>query len=170
MDGLILKARIRLNNRYGPVGTTQFIRVDKNKNGITASVFPVTWNQLGDFSLLTPRKKMNVFDIDLESVKLDEPFYAVQWQCNLQIDQAGEYEFFTVSDDGSALFINNEKVVDNDGLHGLREESGKTNLEKGIYPFEVQYFQKGGGERLEILWKGPGISKQMISAKHFLKQ
>ena len=37
------------------------------------------------------------------------------------IDQAGEWWFGTISDDGSLLYIDNELLVDNDGLHSDQE-------------------------------------------------
>jgi len=36
---------------------------------------------------------------------------------------------------------------------------GCTNL---IRPIRIEFFEKGGGEVLEVRWQGPGISKQVV--------
>ena len=49
----------------------------------------------------------------------------------LKISKDAVYIFYTQSDDGSKLFIDDEEVVDNDGDHGTVEKSGKAPLKKG---------------------------------------
>merc|ERR1711871_319010 len=52
---------------------------------------------------------------------------AAEWTGSLQIPKSGNYTFYLDSDDGSMLWIDQSAVVDrgvvvnNDGLHGLRE-------------------------------------------------
>ncbi len=48
--------------------------------------------------------------------------YALRFTGEIQIDQAGKYTFFTSSDDGSRLYIDNQLVVDNDGVHVMVEK------------------------------------------------
>ena len=70
--------------------------------------------------------------------------------------------FFTDSDDGSRLYIGEELVVDNDGLHGMEERVGAIALAGGLHPIRVVYFEKTGGDDLKVRYKGPGIDKQPI--------
>lgn len=42
---------------------------------------------------------------------------------SINIARAGEYTFFLESDDGSKLFVNDELLINNDGLHSMREMS-----------------------------------------------
>ena len=72
------------------------------------------------------------------------------------------YHFETVSDDGSRLLINDELVVDNDGLHSKTSKSGSVFLDKEMYKIVVEYFERGGQESLEVNWKGPGFEWQAI--------
>jgi len=74
----------------------------------------------------------------------------------------GDYTFYTHSDDGSALYIGNSLVVNNDGLHGMAEKSGRINLSAGKHAITVTYFNKTGGYGLVVSYAGPGISKTMI--------
>ena len=55
-------------------------------------------------------------------------------------------------------------MVDNDGLHGVYEKSSQIALKKGLHPITVDFFEHGGGEKLEVFYKGTGIQKQVISA------
>jgi len=49
--------------------------------------------------------------------------FAAEWDANIIINRPGEYRFYTRSDDGSRLYVDNSKVVENWGLHGRRERS-----------------------------------------------
>lgn len=80
----------------------------------------------------------------------------------IKIEQSGNYTFYTASDDGSALWIGSDKVVDNDGRHGRRERSGSIYLKAGMHPIKVVYFEYLGKEILEVGYAGPGISKRKI--------
>eukprot|EP01084_Bolivina_argentea_P196672 337137_1 len=72
------------------------------------------------------------------------------------------YTFHTSSDDGSALYVNGARIVNNDGVHGLGWKSGTIVLGAGLHTVVVTYFEKAGGEGLFVNWEGPGLSKQDI--------
>ncbi|HEX7343308.1 MAG TPA: PA14 domain-containing protein, partial [bacterium] len=74
----------------------------------------------------------------------------------------GIYRFYLTSDDGSALYIGREQVVNNDGIHGEWEESGEIALKAGYHPLRVVMFQKLGGLTLSAAIEGPGMEKQAI--------
>ena len=80
----------------------------------------------------------------------------------LSIENPGMYEFRTISDDGSRLFIGSKLVVDNDGLHGKKIVTGSIQLKKDRYRLVVEYFERGGQEVLDVSWKGPGFEWQAI--------
>jgi hypothetical protein len=82
----------------------------------------------------------------------------------IDIQKEGLYTFYLLSNDGSKLYVNNKELIDNDGLHGIREKSGKISLPVGQYPIKVKYFQNGGEHKLMLSWEGPGFSKQEIPA------
>ncbi len=74
----------------------------------------------------------------------------------------GVYTFFTDSDDGSRLYIGDELVVDNDGLHGMLEKGGAIALGAGLHPIRVLFFNKTGGDGLKVSYSGPGVEKKPI--------
>merc|ERR1711935_1148887 len=64
------------------------------------------------------------------------------------------YGFRTTSDDGSRLYINGKRVVDNDGKHGMRTREGKIALNKGRHSLVITFFEDGGGAGLQVSVKG----------------
>lgn len=89
-------------------------------------------------------------------------YYAMIFEGFIQIDEAGQYTFYTASDDGSHLFINGKRVVNNGGYHGTVEKKGAIQLEPGRHRIAVTFFQGSGGHDLKAMWQGPGIKKQEI--------
>jgi hypothetical protein len=49
--------------------------------------------------------------------------FAVRWTGFLRVEKAGSYTFWISSDDGSKVYLDNMVVVNNDGLHGMREKN-----------------------------------------------
>jgi fibro-slime domain-containing protein len=78
--------------------------------------------------------------------------FSVEWNGFVVIEKPGKYTFATASDDGSWLYINKHLVVDNGGSHGLVEVRGQMDLETGVYPIQVRYFQGGGYYRMDLSW------------------
>ncbi len=90
--------------------------------------------------------------------------YAYRFRGFIEIPTDGSWTFTTDSDDGSKLFLDGGLVVDNDGLHGRIERTGVRTLTAGQHAIEVQFFERFGGDFLNVTWAGPGISKETIPA------
>jgi hypothetical protein len=73
----------------------------------------------------------------------------------LNVQNAGQYQFWTKSDDGSELWIDKARVVDNSGLHAPETKTGTVSLSKGLHSILVPFVECGGGAYLQISWKGP---------------
>ena len=130
-------------------------------NGLSYSYYEGTWNELPDFSALTAIKLGQVDNFTLAPKNRKDNF-AFKFEGAIRVSTAGSYTFYTTSDDGSKLYINGQQVVDNDGLHGSQERSGSVTLAEGSHRIKVTFFENKNGEKLEVRWKGPGISKQLI--------
>ncbi len=85
-------------------------------------------------------------------VKLENDFVLVA-NGYLDIPKSQKYAFRTWSDDGSVLYINDKKFVDNDGMHGVEYKENMAFFEKGVYKFRLEYMQGGGGRFLSLNWK-----------------
>ncbi|MEN7550431.1 fibronectin type III domain-containing protein [Rapidithrix thailandica] len=130
-------------------------------SGLFYSYYEGTWSKLPNFDNLTPVKTGKIDNFDL-SPKNRNNEYAFRFEGVIRIETAGEYTFYTSSDDGSKLYIDGAQIVNNDGLHAASEKYGKVNLSKGFYAIKVTFFEKSGDDELTVKWKGPGIYKQVI--------
>jgi len=100
------------------------------------------------------------FTIKPKGLKRRNDNFAFRFTGTLHIDKPGKYTFYTTSDDGSELFINTTKVVNNGGVHGMQEKKGSIELDAGAHAIAVTMWEVGGGEGLNVHWQGPGIKKK----------
>jgi fibro-slime domain-containing protein len=71
--------------------------------------------------------------------------------------KSGTYEFQTTSDDMSFLYIDDELIVDNGGLHWFVEKQGKKTLTEGkSYKIDIYFSEKGGDDGIDVEIKYPG--------------
>lgn len=83
------------------------------------------------------------------------------------VPKTGTYTFETISDDGSVLYVNGQRVVNNDGLHGMRTRRGNIRLTEGKkYPIVVDFFERGGGAGCIVKWQGPEVSKRLLTGSY----
>ena len=130
---------------------------------VTYEYYEGEWDELPDFDSLTPVLTGQSESFSLAAQQQDD-FFGFRFTATLSLSQAGTYTFYTTSDDGSQLFINGQMVVDNDGLHGSREEQGNINLSAGTHDLVLTYFEKTGGSSLSAQIEGPSISKQALQS------
>jgi len=130
-------------------------------NGVNYSYYEGTWNSVPDFTKLTPIKTgvVNNFDI---SPRNHQDYFAFKFESNIDIKTGGTYTFYVNSDDGSLLYIGNQLIVNNDGLHAPVEKNGSIYLAPGRYPIMIGYLDKSGWQTLIVSYSGPGIVKQSI--------
>jgi len=127
------------------------------------------WNHLPDFSTLEPS---HVGEISRPYLKIfgARDHFAVQFTGYLRIHRDGVYTFYSLSDAGSALWIGDQVVVNNDGLHAERERSGEILLRKGLHRITINYFDKSGDEILKIYYSGPGFHKTFLSPNNLFHE
>ena len=76
-----------------------------------------------------------------------EEWFAIEYTGRFWIEKPGLYRFALTSDDGSKLYIDDQMVVDNDGIHPLFAKFASAELAGGIHKIRVQYFQ---GPRFQV--------------------
>lgn len=74
----------------------------------------------------------------------------------INVPETAVYSFFLTADDGANLYIDGEKVVDNDGWHAPLQKSGQIALQKGLHPIEVKFVEGGGGYTLKLEYRVNG--------------
>lgn len=90
-------------------------------------------------------------------------WFAIRFTGGLNITEEAEYELCLNSDDGSALFLEGQLVVNNDGVHATEEVCELVYLAPGEYRMELQYFQGPRTEiALQFLWSQNGGDKVAV--------
>ena len=130
--------------------------------GLTYEYFHGRWSVLPDFNALTPVATGSVPNVDI-GVRTRNNEFGFLFEGFIDIPVTGNYTFETRSDDGSKLYVNPNSgisaydesylVVNNDGLHGSRYREGTIYLTEGSHPIAITFFERSGGERLEVFWK-----------------
>lgn len=111
---------------------------------------PAETKALPDFAKLSPAgtlftKSFNVQDRDFTlgfpGVDARSEFFGIVYDGPLSVSKEAVYELRLVSDDGARILIDDMPIVNNDGIHTVKEVKGPVRLLAGIHAFRVEYFQ-----------------------------
>lgn len=169
----ILKTRvITPSGKQSPVSTTILSNPTPLPAVINASNLPgvIAYFIPGDFGFtkepdtLKATEKSVVTNFSLAKFRTKARTYGLHFEGFIQVLEDGVYTFTTTSDDGSALWIDNQLVVDNDDKHASFTLSGGVKLLKGFHKLQVRYFQAGGGSEFRVLMMGPNGVRSEIPA------
>jgi alpha-L-fucosidase len=148
---------------FSKVDGAPALEINEVKPEIKYAYFEGDWDYIPNFEKM-PALKTGIISSFEYSPRENEEHFGFSFTGFIKIPKDGVYHFFTKSDDGSLLFIGEKMVVDNDGLHGAYEQEGDIALRAGFHSIKVAFFEKTGGDFLEVSWKGPGFEKQIIPA------
>ncbi len=148
---------------FTKVAPRDAIKVDKPQSGIRYSYFEGEWNNLPDFKTLTVVKSGVLANFEF-SPRNEVERFGFEYTGYMRVPETGVYAFFTESDDGSRLYIGEELIVDNDGLHGMVEKRGVIALAAGLHPIRVTFFEKTGGDGLRVSYQTAKNAKQAVPA------
>lgn len=129
--------------------------------GINYAYYQGTWDAIPSFTNLTPIQE-GISDSIVLFDDMSKDNFAMLYSGYIDIPMTGEYNFYTNSDAGSKLYIDNVLVVDNDGDHDVQEQVGSICLKEGFHTLKVEYFEKTGDESLDVFFEGPGLSKRLL--------
>ena len=132
-------------------------------NGLDYVYYEGNWNVLPSFSSLTPIKSGYGSNFILTPANRATQ-YGFSFNGYVNVPSDGTYTFYTSSDDGSALYIDNVLTVLNDSIHGTIEKSGVIGLKAGKHYIKGLFFQQAGGAVFTVSYAGNGIVKQAIPA------
>ncbi len=76
--------------------------------------------------------------------------WGAKYDTCLILDEPAEVTFMLVSDDGSRLFVNGRRVVDNWGDHAARARGGSIRLPAGSHHLHVDYYDIKYDAELEL--------------------
>jgi len=94
--------------------------------------------------------KTGIADNFVMPVEHPDDKFGVVYNGFINIPENEIYEFWTSSDDGSRLYIDEMQVVNNDGNHGAQWRKGSVALQKGFHKIKVIFYDALYGEALEV--------------------
>jgi hypothetical protein len=106
--------------------------------------------KLPNFSRLKPVGAIYTPYLCVPSRSFDEGFpgvteryewFAIDYTGRFWVSVPGAYRFALASDDGSILYIDDKKIIDNDKQHPVIEKEGTVKLKAGVHRIRVSYFQ-----------------------------
>jgi len=95
-------------------------------------------------------------------------WFSLDYQGRIYIPVTGKYKFRLSSDDGSKLFLDNNLVIDDDGVHMMTDKSATVTLTQGNHPFRLQYFQGPPVQiGLQLFVTEPGGKEKIFALQDF---
>ncbi len=121
------------------------------------------YEQMPDFNTLQPYNSGTKDMINLENRPVSDRF-AFQFQGYLKVSVPNTYTFTLGSDDGSQIFIDDQLIVNNDGLHSYKELEDSISLSAGYHKIVVNYFENTGSQILNIYWESGSMPSCTIGS------
>ncbi|WP_172329791.1 PA14 domain-containing protein [Mangrovicoccus sp. HB161399] len=88
--------------------------------------------------------------------------FGARYSGAFEVEAAGSYTFFLTSDDGSALYIDGEQAILNDGVHSARTNTAELALEEGVHEIELRYFERSGAAVLDLDWQSADFAREQM--------
>lgn len=124
--------------------------------GLGYTYYEGKWDSLPDFNTLIPVTSGTTSE-EFTLNKLPKSMnFACLFEGHIEIQEEGYYIFAFDSDDGAKLYLDEQLLIDIDGLHGTgNSKSYVVPLEQGFYPLRMEYFQAEGGTGLNLVYVTP---------------
>ena len=92
--------------------------------------------------------------------------FSVRWEGQVVAPANGTFTFFTQTDDGVRLWVNDQQLIDEWVNEAVTEWSGQIALKKGHkYPIVMEYYENTSAAIARLLWTGPRTPKAIIPTK-----
>ncbi len=158
---LVERAEFRGYTRASLRPATHFLR--PLASGLELDLHEGAWQSLVDLPHSKPVRSTLAHAIDLSARPRDEHF-ALVFRGWLSAPADGVYAFECASDDGARVWLGDELLIDNDGLHGVQTRRGEVGLAAGYHALRIEYFNAAGASALELRWSGPGFASSPLPA------
>jgi hypothetical protein len=67
--------------------------------------------------------------------------FGIDYHASFWVRAPGEYEFLMASDDGAILKVDDQTVIDLNGLHSVNAAAAHVHLDSGLHTIHVPYYQ-----------------------------
>ncbi|HWQ04817.1 MAG TPA: PA14 domain-containing protein [Longilinea sp.] len=86
--------------------------------------------------------------------------YTVEWVGRIYIQKTGHYQFILESTDESLLFIDENKVTENDTVNG--NQTGEVDLAAGFHSIRIRYADRTGYTHIYLYWTPPNGEQEIV--------
>lgn len=101
---------------------------------------------------------------------ISDDFFTARWSGFVRPLLTEDYTFYTISDDGVRLWVDNQLIIDQWVVQAPTEWSGTIALEAGVnYPILIEFFEQQGGAFMQLFWANPKTGRQLIPALQMLR-
>jgi alpha-L-fucosidase len=145
------------------------VTVAQAKPGLMAFYYTGDWDSIPSFKEMRPEEKGTVQSVSTGAYRGKEK-YGVLMEGFIKLATTDLYHFYLSSDDGSILYIDDRLVVDNNGLHGMGEKKGTIALCAGYHRIRVEFFEKTGGDDVELFIETKVERKKEVPASMLFHQ
>lgn len=122
--------------------------------GLHYTYYEGTWDVLPDLKKLKPQRSgLADKSFDLNNLSNSTNFVCVL-NGYLEIKEPGYYTFEMESHEGTSIYLSNQLIIGNNNVANFGERF-IAPLDKGFYPFRVEYFHKKGGRSLKPVYIMP---------------
>jgi hypothetical protein len=94
---------------------------------------------------------------------LTSDYFSVRWTGKVKAFYAESYTFYTTSDEGVRLWVNNQLLIDNWTAHTSTENSGTIALVAGLkYDIKIEYYEGTGLASMKLSWSSAHTAKDIV--------
>jgi glucose/arabinose dehydrogenase len=147
------------------IGMTYKAQAATTGNGLWAEYFTNTREFLGTPTLTRIDETVNFnWDKGRPSPQITDDYFLTRWTGKILAPLTDTYTFFTDSDDGVRLWVDNRLLIDEWAAQPPTEWSGKIDLVAGRqYDIRLEYREDFGEAVAKLLWSTPQFDKAIIS-------
>ena len=88
--------------------------------------------------------------------------FQIRWAGNIFVENSGQYNFRSYTDDGVRLYIDNNIVIDHWLSQAPTSKFGDIYLEAGYHELVMEYYEDGGGAVAQLFWTPPSSSESLV--------
>lgn len=133
------------------------------RNGLTWRSYEGNWPWLPEFRDLKPAKTGMSATVSAEPLPRQSNA-GLAFEGYLSIPASGAYDFQTVSNAATAVWIHDSLVIDNDSGFVPAKNSGAVHLSVGLHPIRIYYRHPTGSPSLSLRYSGPGFTQREVPA------
>jgi RHS repeat-associated protein len=90
-------------------------------------------------------------------------YFSVRWTGQIKPEHSETYTFYTTSDDGIRLWVDNTLIIDKWIDQGPTTWSGTIALQAGqLYDIKIEYYERTGGAVAKLEWQSTSQPRQVV--------